>query len=867
MAWLQRLRNTFRPERVHGDIRREISFHIAERADQLRSEGLSEEEAARQARLQFGSVTGQAERTRDMDIALWAEALLRNVRYAIRTLARAPGFTATAVLTLALGIGANSAVFSALDAVVLRPLPFPDGDRLMLLSEVREQTSETTIAPVRLEEWNRLNAAFEAITGHYREDVSETSGDLPEKVTQATVAPRFLDVWGVAPALGRGFTAAEHRFGGPRAVLISDRYWRRRFGADPNVLARTIRIESESIEIVGVMPASFLFPDRDVDLWRPVLVDAPYAQHRLSTWFQGIARLRAGVTVEQARDNLAAVQARLAEQYPGTDAGIGVKVVRLKEATVGGLRSSLWLLFGAVTVLLLITCTNIAALLLSRAAQRRQEISIRLSLGATRTAVAAQALTEAAVLALAGAALGWLIATAATAALRSGGMDLPRLDEIALDRRILLYTLLSTAAVAVLCGVLPAIRTARHGLGGALGEAGRAQVSSRNSLQWLLAGAQVALSVTLLAGAGLLVRSFHELSRVNPGFEPSRVLTFRVTASWAETTRMDRLALRLERTIEALQALPGVDAAATSMSLPGVPASHEAMFELVEAQGDDGRRMVAESRSVSPNYFATLQIPLRDGEQCSRQLPGAARDVVVNETFASRYLSAWPSPVGLHLKGDSSKTPAHRIVGIVGDARERGLDHAPGPTVYWCASWNPKPYILVRTRGEPLAVAQAVRLKIKELDPLRSVYDISPLEERIGGAFAENRLRTALLVLFAMTALSLACVGLYGTLSYVVSLRRREIGLRLALGALRRDIVRQFLMQGLRVAGIACVCGLVFSIAWTRALSSMLYGVSASDPITLFSVTAIVLLVSILASLLPAIRGARLDPMRVLRDE
>jgi hypothetical protein len=276
--------------------------------------------------------------------------------------------------------------------------------------------------------------------------------------------------------------------------------------------------------------------------------------------------------------------------------------------------------------------------------------------------------------------------------------------------------------------------------------------------------------------------------------------------------------------------------------------------------------MVAEARSVSPNYFVTTQIPLLDGEQCRRQVPRAARDIVVNQTFASRYLSAWPSPVGLHLTQNNGKS-AHRIVGIVGNARERGLDHAPGPTVYYCANWNPMPYFLARTHAEPLAVAQAVRLKIKELEPLRSVYEISPLQERIGDAFKENRLRTALLVLFAMTALSLACVGLYGTLSYVVSLRRREIGLRLALGAVRRDIIRQFLMQGLRVAGLACVCGLVFSIAFTHALSSMLYGVSASDPITLLSVTAIVLAVAIIASLLPAIRAARLDPMHALRDE
>ena len=867
MAWFRRLWNTFRSERIHGDISREISFHIAERTDQLRAEGLSEQEARRRARLQFGSVAAQAERTRDMDIALWAEALLRSVRYAVRTLGRAPGFTATAVLTLALGIGANSAVFSALDAVVLRPLPFPESDRLMRLREIRGRTTETGIAPVRLEDWKRLNATFQHISGYYTEDISETSGDLPEKVTQATVARDFVEVWRVAPALGRGFTGAEHRFGGPPAVLISDRYWRRRLGADPNVLARTVRIEALSIPIVGVMPASFLFPDRNVDLWRPILVDADYAQSRRGTLFQGIGRLKPGVTLEQARGNLAAVQAQLGEQFPETDANIGVEIVPLKDATLGDIGSSLWLLFGAVSVLLLITCTNIAALLLSRATQRQQEVSIRLSLGATRATVAGQALTEAMILALAGASLGLLIATGATAVLRSFGADLPRLDEIVLDRRILLYTLASSVTVALLCGVVPATRAARYGLSGALGDVGRAQVSTRNSLQWLLVGTQVALSVTLLAGAGLLVRSFHELSCVNPGFEPSRVLTFRMTGSWAEMANMDRLVQRFDRSMEELQALPGVDAVATSFILPGVRIENESTFELVEARSERERGMVAQTRSVSPTYFETMQIPLLDGEYCRRQVPGTARDIVVNETFASRYLSERSSLAGLHLRRDAGAPLVHRIVGVVGNARERGLHHLPGPVVYWCATWSPMPHFLVRTSGEPLAVAQAVRLKMKELDPLRSVYNISPLEEKIDDAFQEDRLRAALLVLFAVTALLLASVGLYGTLSYVVSLRRREIGLRLALGAQRPDIIRQFLIQGLRVAGLACVCGLVFSIAFSRVLSSMLYGVSASDPITLSGVTAIVLIVAAIASLVPAIRGARLDPMRVLRDE
>ncbi|MPZ21293.1 MAG: FtsX-like permease family protein [Luteitalea sp.] len=825
----------------------------------------------RRARRQFGNPTVQAERTRDVDVAGWVDGLRRNGRDAVRALARTPGFTATVVLTLALGIGANSAVFSALDAVLLRPLPFPDGDRLVQLRQTQGRTSVTNIAPVRLKEWNQLNSTFEAITGYYMEDVSETSGDLPESVRRAWVTPRFLEVWGVAPARGRGVIAAEHTEGGPRAVLIRDRYWRVRLGADPHVLDKTVRIGSDVFPIVGVMPASVLFPDRDVDLWFPGQMGTKLSQVRYAMWYLGVGRLKPSVTLKQARDDLAAVQKALGEQYPDTDAKIGVQVTPLKETAVGDVRSSLWLLFGAVSVLLFITCTNIAALLLSRAAHRQQEISIRLSLGATRTAVAAQILTEAAVLALAGAGVGLLGAAGALAAFRAAALDLPRADEIALDGRILLYTLASAVTVAVLCGLLPAIRTARRGIAGRLGEAGRAHVSTRNRLQWLLVGAQVTLSVLLLVGAGLLVRSFQELWRVDPGFETGHVLSFRVSATWAETAEYERLIQRIDHTIKELRALPGVDAAAaTGLSLPGVPTNFEATFELVEARGDTAHRMVTEARFVSPHYFATMRIPVLEGELCRgwRSLNAEDGEMMVNRAFARRYLSDWPSPIGLHLGQLDSTLPPNRIVGVVADARERGLDRDPGPTVYRCLNApDPTPYFLVRTSAEPLAIAQAVRLKMKELEPLRSVYDIAPLEERIDEAFTENRLRTMLLVFFAMTALALACVGLYGTLSYIVSLRRREVGLRLALGARRRDIIEQFLKQGLKVVGLACLCGLALSFAFTRLLAGMLYGVSPSDPVTLSTVVGLVLAVAALAALVPAVRAALVEPMQVLREE
>ena len=866
MSWLRRLINTFGPDRLHRDIDRELSFHIAERADQLQAQGLSAEEAARRARIQFGNPIVQRERTRDVDIAGWVDDVLRNVRYAVRTLARVPGFTTTVVLTLALGIGANIAVFSAVDAILLRPLAFPDSDRLVRILQKNSRSTETPVAPVRLEDWNQLNSTFEGITGFYTEDVSETSADLPEQLRRAYVAPRFFEVWGMTPALGRGLTEAEHQPGGPAAVVISDRYWRRRFAADRDVLGRLVRVAGTTAPIVGVMRPSFRFPDPDVDAWFPRVNDQ-ITRFRQATWYTGIGRLEAGVTLAQARADLAAVQTRLGEQYPDSDRDITVLLEPLKETIVGRYRASLWLLFGGVTALLLITCTNVAALLLSRGTQRRSEVAIRLALGASRTTVAAQLLTETGVLALTGSALGLAVAAIVGAALRSLASDVPRLDEISIDGRLLLYSLASACVVLLLCGLMPVIRTARNGLASTAQDAGRTQVSTRSAIQWLLVGTQVALSVTMLAGAGLLVRSLHELSRVDPGFEPARVLSFRVSGNYAEFGDYARLLKRVDTALEELRALPGVEAAATTFSAPGVPTGFQVEFEIVEGRGNQGARMVAESRVVSPEYFETLRIPLVEGTLCRRQTRDAT-ELMVNRAFADRYLSGRPSVSGFHLANPNANVPPGRIAGLVGDVRESGLNQAPGPTVYFCSSaQGPTPYFLIRTQGDPAAIVQAVRVKLKELEPLRAVYDIAPLETRIGDAFEQDRLRTTLLALFAATALSIACVGLYGTVSYAVSRRRRESALRLALGALRRDIVRQFLTQGLRVAGIACACGLVLSITFARALSGMLYGVSPLDPATLASVAGIVLVVTTLAALIPAARAAFVQPMRALRED
>ena len=792
------------------------------------------------------------------------DTVFRNVRTALRVLARAPGFTTTVVLTIALGIGAASAVFCAIDVVLLRPLPFPESERLVRLGQVDARLSEAAIAPPRLDDWSRFNSTFEAITGYYFEDVSDTTGDIPEKIRRAFVATRFFDVLKIAPSVGRAFTPEDHKAAG--SIMISDRYWRARFSARSDVAGQRVRIADKAFTVIGVMPASFSAVDRDVDVFAPV-IGSPLLFPRQSTIYSGIGRLKPGISLAQAQSNMSLVQAQLARQYPDTDRFIDVRMVALKDSTVGGVQGSLWLLFGAVSLLLLIACTNIAALVLSRSAQREQEIALRFSLGSSRSAVMFQLLTECALLAFAGAGLGVLVAASLSAVFRALAPDLPRVDEIAINWRVLVFALAAAVSVTLLCGLPPAIQSTRGSE--SLRQAGRTQVSARHSVQWGLVGVQVALSVTLLIGAGLLVRSFERLLSVDRGFNPENVLTFQVSASWSETMNFNAVVQRINGTIDAIASLPTVRAVAITSGLPGVPARMQAQMTLQEGQSDPSTPVTAEGRTVSPGYFEVLQIPLLSGQLCKRSTAAISRDavleVMVNRTFVSRYLGN-RSPIGLHLS--SPMVPAQRIVGVVGDARENGIDSEPPPVVYGCNSApTPMPRFLVRTNGDPLRLASSVRMRMRQLEPLRSVYEVAALDDRIGDAFSQNRLRAILLASFAIAALALACLGVYGTLSYIVTLRQREVGLWLALGAMRGDVVIRFLRKTLLVVAVACVAGVALSLALSRVISGMLFGVEAADPVTFAAVIATVMLVATLAALLPSIRAAVLDPMRTLREE
>ena len=571
-AWY-RLRAILRRQSVERELDDELRFHVERQTQKHVRAGRSAAEAARLARLEFGGIDQTKEQCRDArGLSVW-EAAGRNLRLACRTLAKRPGFAVVVVLTLALGIGANSAVFTAIRTILLQSLAFPDAQDLMRLEQYEPRTANppSFVAPPRLEDWQRLSPSFQAITGYYPGDISETSGDVPERLASAWVAPRFLQVWGVVPTLGRGFAPEEERFGGPRVVIVSDRLWKRRFGPDATLAGQRLRVGQQSLPIVGVMPESFRFPLRDVDVWAPSPVDAPFAQNRAVHLVHG-HRARAGPASRRPRRRPISIASRRSwrERFRPRTPPSPCACSRLKDVIVGDVGRSLWLLFAAVSVLLLIACTNIAALLLARTADRQQEIAVRYSLGASRGSIVAQLLTESLVLAVAGSVAGLLVAVGALRAFDVLGQGLPRVAELRLDWTLVAYSLCCAVGATLLFGLLPALRTAKRPTSDPLAARSRSVAPATHRLQWLLVGLQVALAVPLLFGAGLLLRSFDALGRVAPGFESARVLTFRISADWGETTDIKALQRRMYATLASLRALPGVDATATSLAAPGV---------------------------------------------------------------------------------------------------------------------------------------------------------------------------------------------------------------------------------------------------------------------------------------------------------
>jgi len=794
---------------------------------------------------------------------------MRAVRTTYRSLLKQPGFFCAVVLTLSLAIGANSAIFSVIDTVLLKPLPYPAADRLVALFESNPQKKlpHEGVAPVRIEEWNTANHSFTAVAGAYTENIAETSGHLPEMLVNARVSPRFFSVLGTPALLGRTFSSEEDLFNGPSAVVLSEKFWKRRFGGDRAVLGKSLRASGYSFPVVGVMPDSVRFPAGTVDIWLPAKLPPVVMRAREARWESAVARLKEGATLASAQADLSAVQARFAGQFPGTDAGWSPIVEPLKEETVGGVRRSLWIVFGAVAFVFLIACANVACLMLARLHRREREIAVRSSLGAARPRLIGELLLESVALAIPGCLLGLAAAFAATGLFRRTASFLPRTEEIRLDWRIVVFTLSLSLLTALLFGLAPALRSTRREVSGMLSYASRNQVGGAHRIQRALVSLQVALAIVLLTGSGLLIRSLSKLGHVSLGFDPEHVLAFRISASYGETNNLPRLAQRLYRTLEALRTLPGVQSAALSGSLPGGGQQYLAQFHIVGQDTEsEGRKIFADEEAVTPDFFRVLGIPVLSGSTCRISFDTKTQPTaLISRSFAERYFPG-QNPIGQYLL--SSDAGRLRVIGVVSDLRKHGYAHDPEPVAYWCGlPYNPVPQFLVRSAGDPLRLSEPVRERIHSVEPARAVYESQRLSDYLSSTLVGRRFQMALLNSFAATALLLATIGLYGVVNFLISLHTREIGLRAALGATPSRIIGQIFTEGAWMIAAGLVIGLLGAAALSQSIAALLFGVSPLDPVTFITTPLLLAVVAAAALLSPARRAAQIDPLDALRQE
>jgi putative ABC transport system permease protein len=788
-------------------------------------------------------------------------------RQALRSLLRRPGFLGASALTFAFGTGVLTAVFSLVDTVLIKPLPYPDADRLVTVYEsspvARERTS--LVAPGRLEDWQRLNRTFVALSASYAENVTDTSGDEPERLEGRRVTARFFDVFAMPPLLGRTFTATEEDANGPGAVVISERFWGRRFNRDRTAIGRALAIGGRRYEIVGVMPAAFTGAATDV--WIPAQIAPGLMQVRDARFVGGIGRIRPGVTVATAAEDLASVQEALGREFPKTDAGWSVELLPLKEFRIGSARNGLVLVFAAVAALWLIAIANIAGLMLAEMRRRSLELAVRAALGASRLGAVAAMAREGLIIALAGGAMGTALAVWLTSLMASELSGTPRIDELATDWRALGFALATSLVAATVFSLAPALTATRAGLSHALAARGRAITGRRHRTQKLLVVAQVALSVVLVGSAMLLMRSYYTLTRVDTGFDPSGVVTFHVAARWDEDrTRVGQLQMQL---LERLEQLPHVTDAGLTNFLPasGATLRYQVRVEGLAGMNADGTITVG-SRTVSGGYLRTIRAQLLAGDWCPepRLDAGAPLAAMVNRRFVER-VAEGRQLVGRTLTLIQIPVGPITIAGVIGDLAEDGPASVPVPYLYMCAtarSW-PDPNYVART-ADPGAFAADLRRIVRELDPARAIFGLRSLEDVIAGSLDQPRLDASMLGLFAGAALLLAAVGMYSLFMLVVSEGVREIAVRLAIGAAPRQVMRLVLAGAGRLLVAGIVTGIALTAAADRLLRGVVFGVSQFDPSALAATVLTIVVVSAIAVTGPAIAASRIAPIEVLRQ-
>jgi putative ABC transport system permease protein len=805
------------------------------------------------------------------------ETLLKDVRYGVRMLLRNPGFTVVAVIALALGIGANAAIFSVVNGVLLSPLPYNEPERLMMILETKlPQFPEFSIAPGNFLEWKKQNTVFERLVAFKDTSLNLIGTGDPERLRVLNVTEGFFAMLGTKPQLGRDFLPEEDQPERNNVVILSQGLWQKRFGADPTILNQSIALSGKSYTVIGVMPATFRFGplEEQIDLWTPMGFTAQEAQNHGGHYVAAIGQLKPGITVDQASAEMATIAGRVAAQYPAAT-GWGVKIVPLLEFSVRSIKPALLVLLVAVAFVLLIACANVASLLLARAAGRQKEIATRTALGAGRWRIVRQLLTESMLLSVVGGAVGLLLAKWGTDLLLTlAPSDLPRMDNVSVDGRALAFTAAITFLTGIIFGLLPALQASKPNLNEAMKDAargsseGRGRKLVRNTLVVL----EVASALVLLIGAGLMIKSFYKLQEVDPGFEPNNALTASIELPTQRYPKETQQVAFFQQLIERVQALPGVEAAGASCVVPMTDNDFVLAFEI------DGRPPLQPGTtqstnyySVSADYFKAMGIPLRRGRVfTAADTKDSPHVAVINETMA-RKIFPDEDPIGKRITfDDRDKNPDwYEIVGIVGDVKHYGLDQPTTMQTYEPYTQQTLPFmtLVVRTTGSPASLGPVIRSEILKLDKEQPATSIKTLHEFFSISVAQQRFSVVLLGVFAAVALVLAAVGIYGVLSYAVTQRTHEIGIRMALGAGRRDVFRLVVGGGMLLTLIGIVGGLVAAFALTRLIASLLFGVTATDTLTFVTVSAVVLGVALLACYIPARRATRVDPLVALRAD
>lgn len=867
-----RLRSLFRRGQVEAELNEELRYHLERQIEVNTAAGMSVEEARYAALRAMHGLDQRKEECRDMRRVRLIEDLWQDFRFSLRSLLKRPGFTAIALLALALGIGANTAIFSLVNAVILQPLPYRDPDRLISVYGTRNRSTQGSVGPTDFLDYRSQNKTFEqfAASGSMMLPMNLTGSGEPERLNASIITGNYFDTFGVRPALGRGFSLENEKTGQDHVTVLSHAFWQTRFGGDPNIVNKTINLDGKAYEVLGVMPAEVVLP-QPAQLWVPINFDAdPEMKMRNARFLRGIGRLKEGVTLDQAQTDTDLIAAQLEQQYPDSNTGWSLRLIPLREILVGGSRTMLFILFGAVGFVLLIACANVANLLLVRAAARQKEIAMRTALGASRLRIIRQMITESLVLAIFGGALGALLAVAGVKLLVSLGEDnIPRTANVKIDATVLAFTLLISLATGLLFGLAPAIRTMKENLVDALkdGIRGGSEATVKNRTRSLLVVFESAIAVMLLIAAGLLIRSLVALQNVDPGFDPNNVLTLRVDLPRQKYNTPEKASNFFEQLETRVAGLPGVEAVGLITDLP---LSGEARDMPYRVEGRPATSDIAfvDFRRVNKNYFSAMRIPLRRGRNFTEQeVRQSDKAIVVSQAFVD---SVFPNEEALGKRliiWSGIRNEPYEIIGIVGDTRYQSLQGEPSATMYVPTRELLFVNLVIRTQGDPLSLVGGVRKEVNALDPDQPIAAIRPMTEWVAMSAAGARYRTTLLGLFALLAMILAATGIYGVMSYSVAQRTQEIGVRMALGARPLDVLKLVVRQGMMLVLIGVIVGLAGALALTRVMSSLLFGVTERDPITFVAVAALLIVVAFISCFVPAHRATRIDPLIALRCE